>query len=121
MQTLDSIQALPTALTSSLHESSPHFVRDSSESLRLFPDSHISGSEAGREGSFSSVLQGALGGVNHLIQESDKASENLAIGKSSNLHDAMIAFSKAETAFKFVMQLRNKALDAYHEVMRMQV
>ena len=44
----------------------------------------------------------------------------LAVGKSENLHEAMIGYEKAETALKLLVQVRNKALDAYHEIMRMQ-
>ena len=45
----------------------------------------------------------------------------MAVGKTENLHDAMISMEKAETALKLMVQVRNKAIEAYHEVMRMQV
>ena len=45
----------------------------------------------------------------------------MAVGKTENLHDAMINFEKAESAFKLLVQVRNRAIEAYHEIMRMQV
>lgn len=70
---------------------------------------------------FADVLGKALNGVNKLLVNSDMQSQKLSIGKSENLHSAMIAFEKAESAFKLLVQVRNKALEAYNEIMRMQV
>ena len=70
---------------------------------------------------FKQMLENSIGQVNDLLQAADKASADVATGKSENLHEAMVAFEKAETAMKFLVQVRNKALDAYHEIMRMQV
>lgn len=69
---------------------------------------------------FSKMLGNAIGDVNKLLTEADKQSENLVLGKAENLHEAMIAYEKAETAFKLLTQVRNQALDAYNEIMRMQ-
>lgn len=73
------------------------------------------------EGGFASFLQKSMGDVNELLAQADKKSVELASGKSENLHDAMISFEKAETALKLMVQARNKAIEAYHEIMRMQV
>jgi flagellar hook-basal body complex protein FliE len=70
---------------------------------------------------FSSILDKSMNEVNQLLADADKKGVEHAIGKSENLHDAMIAFEKAETAFKLLVQVRNRAIDAYHEIMRMQV
>ena len=50
-----------------------------------------------------------------------KAMADLSTGRSSNLHEAMIAIQKAEISFKMMMQVRNKIISAYQEVMRMSV
>ena len=71
--------------------------------------------------SFGAYLNKSIGDVNQLLQSSDKKATDLATGKSENLHEAMIGFEKAETAFKLLVQVRNKAIEAYHEIMRMQV
>lgn len=71
--------------------------------------------------SFGKLLEKTISDVNERLAESDKMNLNLATGKSENLHEAMIAVEKAETALKLLVQVRNKALDAYQEIMRMQV
>ena len=76
---------------------------------------------AGGQNSFASMLKNSVGDVNQLLTTADKKSTELAMGKTENLHEAMIATEKAETALKFLVQVRNKAMDAYHEIMRMQI
>lgn len=71
--------------------------------------------------SFKEMLGNSINEVNQLLQSADKASTDIATGRSENLHDAMIAFEKAESAMKFLVQARNKAIDAYQEIMHMQV
>lgn len=70
---------------------------------------------------FSEFLNRSIDEVNQMLGNADKSARDLATGKSENLHDAMITMEKAETAFKLLMQVRNKVIDAYQEVMRMQV
>jgi len=59
--------------------------------------------------------------VNDLQTQSDKAIQGLASGESKNLHEVMISMEKASISFQFMSSVRNKALEAYQEVMRMQV
>ncbi|QSV46355.1 flagellar hook-basal body complex protein FliE [Geobacter benzoatilyticus] len=59
--------------------------------------------------------------VNELQAQSDSAIQSLATGESQGLHEVMIAMEKSSIAFQFLGQVRNKAIDAYNEVMRMQV
>jgi flagellar hook-basal body complex protein FliE len=71
--------------------------------------------------SFLSYLEKSMGEVNQLLNESDKKATDLALGKTESLHESMIAAEKAETAFKLMVQFRAKALEAYNEIIRMQV
>jgi len=77
-------------------------------------------SEVGKP-SFSHELNRSINQVNDLLTAADKATQELAVGRSENIHEAMIATEKAESAMKFLVQVRNKALDAYREIMRMQI
>jgi len=70
---------------------------------------------------FLDLLKDGISDVNKTMRESDKASMDLATGKSSNIHQTMLAVSKAELGFNMLVQLRNKAIEAYQDVMRMQV
>lgn len=57
--------------------------------------------------------------VNATQHEASDAVNRLADGQGENLHEVMIAVSKAELSFNFVMEARNKLVEAYQEVMRM--
>ena len=59
--------------------------------------------------------------VNNIQVQTDKSIQSLASGENKNLHEVMIAVEKASISFQFMSQVRNKALEAYQEVMRMQV
>jgi flagellar hook-basal body complex protein FliE len=59
--------------------------------------------------------------VNNLQNQSDKAIQSLASGENKNLHEVMISMEKASISFMFMSQVRTKAIEAYQEVMRMQV
>lgn len=59
--------------------------------------------------------------VNDLQQNADKEIQRLSTGESKGLHEVMLAMEKSGVAFQFLAQVRNKALDAYQEIMRMQV
>ncbi len=71
--------------------------------------------------SFGDVLKDSLAQVNHLQHEADGAIKALATGAPESLHDTMLAIQKAELSFKLMMQVRNKIVEAYQEVLRMQV
>lgn len=77
-------------------------------------------SEVDETKGFASALKNNLAELNTMLQQSDAAQENVAIGKSENLHEAMITTEKAEVSLKYALQIRNKALEAYHEILRMQ-
>lgn len=76
-------------------------------------------SEGGK--TFGEFLQDSLGQVNSLQQEANVAMEKLASGESQNLHETLLAVEKAEIAFKMMNQVRTKVLDAYREIMKMQI
>ncbi len=87
---------------------------------KVFPEqSKISSSStADGAGKFFSEL---VSKVNDMQVQSDKSIQGLASGENKNLHEVMIAVEKASISFQFMSQVRNKALEAYQEVMRMQV
>jgi flagellar hook-basal body complex protein FliE len=71
--------------------------------------------------SFGETLQRAMTDVNALQTEAGKAVDKMVGGENVDLHEVMIAVEKAKTSFDLLMEIRNKALDAYREIMRMQV
>lgn len=77
--------------------------------------------QAGNKPSFYDHLKEAVEEVNQAQLESDKKATDLANGKDTNIHETMLAASQAELSFNLMVQVRNKALEAYQEIMRMPV
>ncbi len=71
--------------------------------------------------SFKKTLLGYIDQINELQNRADKSIEKLISGEAKDLHQVMIAAEEASISFQLMMELRNKILDAYHEVMRIQV
>ena len=70
---------------------------------------------------FSSFISTSVKEVNNSQIEADGAIEKLHSGEAQNLHDVMIAVEKADLSLRMLVQIRNKALTAYDEIMRMQI
>ncbi len=70
---------------------------------------------------FSDSLKQALQSVDQLTQDARTAGQDVLTGTSDQLHTAILAAEKAEMALRVTLQVRNKALEAYQEIMRMQV
>lgn len=70
---------------------------------------------------FSQRLQAEFAAVNTKMAAAEVGLQQLAAGKSGDLHHVMLALEDAKLSFQLLVQVRNKLLDAYQEVMRMQV
>jgi flagellar hook-basal body complex protein FliE len=79
------------------------------------------GKDSGNQKDFGGVLKEALSDINQLQIDADKAINKVTLGQSGSIHEAMIALEKADISFRTMMQVRNKILEAYQEIMRMQV
>lgn len=71
--------------------------------------------------SFKDVLKETIEEVNELQNKSDEEMMKFVSGENTDVHSAMIAMQKADVSFQTMMQIRNKILDAYKEIMRTQV
>ena len=71
--------------------------------------------------SFADSLKGAIENLNTIQGESDKMTEALAAGKTQDLHNVMITAQKASITLETTVQIQQKVIDAYNEVMRMQI
>ncbi|SFV53636.1 Flagellar hook-basal body complex protein FliE [hydrothermal vent metagenome] len=80
----------------------------------------LSESGAGGE-TFAKHLKSAINEVNDLQKTSEEAIADLATGQVKDLHQAALAINKAETSMKLMLEIRNKALNAYKEVSRTQL
>ena len=70
---------------------------------------------------FGDVLKNALKEVSSAQNVSDKKTDQLLTGEVKDVHEVMIASQKASLSLQMTMQVRNKVVEAYQEVMRMQV
>ncbi len=71
--------------------------------------------------SFMDHLKDSVNEVNQMHHDADKMAVKLSTGESQNIHETMLAATQAELSFNLMVQVRNKVLEAYQEVMRMQV
>ncbi|MEA3423140.1 MAG: flagellar hook-basal body complex protein FliE [Bacillota bacterium] len=70
---------------------------------------------------FSSVMKNYLSEVNELQVVSDKSTEDLILGETENVHEVMIKAEEARLALELTVQVRNKVIEAYQELIRMQI
>lgn len=80
---------------------------------------HLQASKA-PETSFADTLNSSLGKVNDLQSEKNGMIKDFASGKSQNVHELMIAMQKASVAMRMTSAVRNKVLEAYKELSRIQ-
>ncbi|MGD7043678.1 flagellar hook-basal body complex protein FliE [Jeotgalibacillus proteolyticus] len=70
---------------------------------------------------FAGMLKDSINEVNNAQVNSDDMTNKLIKGENVELHDVMIASQKASISLSLTMQVRNKAVEAYQEIMRMPV
>ncbi len=78
-------------------------------------------SAANKTPGFDRMLAQAIEDVNQKHVEADQAVADLVAGKSQDVHNVMIASQKADIGFQLLMQVRNKIVGAYEQIMRMQI
>ena len=71
--------------------------------------------------SFSTFLEAQLNDVNKMQKEGDEAVASMVTGRSHNIHEMMIALDRADVSFRMLTKVRNKAVEAYQEIMRMHI
>jgi flagellar hook-basal body complex protein FliE len=75
----------------------------------------------GTNGDFANELKSAMNELNANQVESEKAMADIATGSVKDLHQAALAIDKAELSMKLMLEVRNKALNAYKEITRTQL
>lgn len=76
---------------------------------------------AGGPDSFEASVKSAVRQVNDLQSQADRLAVKMVTGDLEDVHQAMLAMQKASLAMQFAVQMRNKVIEAYQEIMRMQV
>jgi len=70
---------------------------------------------------FSEMFEKFVRGVDHKKKISAKETQDLILGRSDNIHEAVVKSEEAKVAFNLMIEVRNKLVDSYKELMRMQV
>jgi flagellar hook-basal body complex protein FliE len=70
---------------------------------------------------FSDILNEAIGNARETEAENDLGNLDLLAGEDVGIHETMVQAEKAELALELALQVRNKVIDAYNEIMRMQL
>lgn len=76
---------------------------------------------AGRPAEFRSLVEGAIGKVERYRQEAAQSVETFLAGEGGELHSTVLAAQRAELALELFLETRNKVVQAYQEIMRMQI
>ncbi len=77
--------------------------------------------EKGEGADFGKVLKESLNEVNELQKKGEEAMSDIATGQVKDLHQAALAINKAEMSMKLMLEVRNKAINAYKEILRTQI
>ena len=95
------------------------------EAVSFIPSARAEAIEAKLTGpaapGFGAALAAEIGKVNDKMQSADKQVQDLALGKAANLHDVMIALEETKLSFQLMVQIRTRALEAYQDILRMQI
>ena len=100
------------------------FIKSNAEVPAIKPMVEWSVGEAppvGNGPSFGNVLSSIIDRTDNALHESDKAVVDFVQGKMRSPHELMIKMEEAHLTLQWTLQIRNKVLDAYNEVMRMQL
>ncbi|HTR67831.1 MAG TPA: flagellar hook-basal body complex protein FliE [Terriglobales bacterium] len=84
------------------------------------PLSSPSSSPAGEQGDFGSTLSDAIDKVEMVHTSAQQQMQGLLQGDRQDIHNVMIAVEKADVAFQLMMQVRNKIVNAYEEISKLQ-
>ncbi|MDX8396368.1 MAG: flagellar hook-basal body complex protein FliE [Mariprofundaceae bacterium] len=76
--------------------------------------------EVSKPGNFGALVKQYTEQMNHESKAAGKAAGNLALGGEGSVSETLLAVQKADLSFQLMMSVRNKLVDAYREVMRMQ-
>lgn|SRR6056297_1000839 len=71
--------------------------------------------------SFADMITKAVNGVDETMKGAEQNMQDYVAGKTDNVHDVMISMQRAQLSFQLMVEVRNKAIDAYQELSRMQI
>lgn len=83
--------------------------------------SNIAQEASNSNGNFEDILKNAIDKVNDKQIEADNSTQELMTGEATDIHQVMLTTEEAKISLELAVQIRNKLVDAYQEIMRMQI
>jgi len=102
------------------YESATKEIEDRTKKLDVEESGNPSATSEGTS-SFGVSIREAVEQVNNLQTEANSLAEKFAVGDPVDTHEVMLAMQKASLALQLSVQVRNKVIEAYQEIMRMQI
>lgn len=87
--------------------------------LSRLAETPVSGVAPGKPGKFQELLESALQKIEDSRVQAEKATESFLQGDGRDVHSVLLDVQRAELAFDLFVQVRNKVVQAYQEIMRM--
>ncbi|HOJ88020.1 MAG TPA: flagellar hook-basal body complex protein FliE [Pseudothermotoga sp.] len=84
-------------------------------------NSSVQSTQKKTEADFADILKNAIEKVNQIQKNAEQMSADFALGKISNIHEVIIEAEKATIALRLTNEVRNRIVQAYQEIMRMQL
>jgi flagellar hook-basal body complex protein FliE len=127
---MDALSALKMVAGPQMGDQLDNVIKDASkqtiplqEMQQVSPDISAQAPAAvgGSDSSFSNLLTNFVGDVNGQQVAANDAINGLLSGKNVSLHQTMISMEEANVSFQMMVEVRNRLLDSYQELMRMQI
>jgi flagellar hook-basal body complex protein FliE len=98
-------------------------IQGISQVVSTIADTHSGGSTgtSAESGGFLDSLKSAIGKANDVQLQAGQAVDALMTGQTQDIHRTMVALQQADVSFQLMMQIRNKLVTAYEEIVRMQI
>lgn len=100
-------------------EMNPLFNIGPPKEIELSPSQPVSIKQKDGGPNFNSMFTGFLKDVNEMQLKADQSIQKMVTGEVKDVHQVMLAVGEAKTAFNLLLEIRNKTMEAYQEVMRM--
>lgn len=110
-----------SGLTSTLGQGVQQGISPAAEAAtRMREQMGVAEAESSQQGSFFDMVQGLVNAVQDKQEVSKEMVGEVLAGKTDNLHQTVVAMQESGVAFTLLMEMRNKLMDAYREIMRIQ-
>lgn len=111
-------------ITSAVTSLGNDYTSKVTQAIKSATDSNSSGSTVNKSESFDSIykaVSGLLNDTNQYIQEAQQAEVDFALGNMTNAHELGVYQKKANLALQYTVAIRDKAIEAYKEIMNMSI